>query len=327
MTTSAITATDVTGLTIDAVANLESAAHYVFQSLSESSRRVYQRTFTTWAIFARDNGFDPLALSYDNVAAFINQADVGKSTRQNRLSHIRKLVKVLAQFDTRYQRHADAINALLRVKRTQSDSERKGHSKRALSDAELIAVLDVWRYDTSRVGLRNNALIRLLVFTGLRRSEVAALQWTDVDMDSMTLTVQHGKGDKARVVAIADPSSATKTTLQALQTAMERYSPGTDYQHIFPRMTAHANPHFADDDAIDSQTVLSVVTATAKRSGIGHISPHDLRRTHITSALNAGATVADMQAQAGHASAATTLIYAQASEAQERRKRIRFNVS
>ena len=327
MTSAAITTTDVTGLTINAVADLHTAAGYVFQSLSESSRRVYERTYSTWADFARDNSFDPLALSYDNVAAFINQADVAKTTRSNRLSHIRKLVKVMAQFDTRYQRHHDAINALLRIKRTASDSERKGHSKRALSDSELMQVLDVWRYDTSRVGLRNNAMIRLLVFTGLRRSEVAALQWTDIDTDSMTLTVQHGKGDKARVVAIADPSTATKTALQALKAAMERYSPSTDYRHIFPRMTAFANPHFAADNAIDSQTVLSVVTATAKHAGIGHFSPHDLRRTHITSALNAGATVADMQAQAGHASPATTLIYAQSSDAQERRKRIRFNVS
>ena len=53
---------------------------------------------------------------------------------------------------------------------------------------------------------------------------------------------------------------------------------------------------------------------------------HDLRQTHITIALNGGATVADMQAQAGHVNAATTLLYAQGHDAQQRRRRIYFPV-
>ena len=47
-------------------------------------------------------------------------------------------------------------------------------------------------------------------------------------------------------------------------------------------------------------------------------------RTHITEGLNTGATVADMQAQAGHVNAATTLRYAQATDAVQRRHRINF---
>ena len=69
-----------------------------------------------------------------------------------------------------------------------------------------------------------------------------------------------------------------------------------------------------------------IVNNTARKAGIGHVAPHDLRRTHITIALNGGATVADMQAQAGHVNAATTLLYAQGHDAQERRRRINFPV-
>ena len=49
---------------------------------------------------------------------------------------------------------------------------------------------------------RNRALLAVLFFTGLRRSEAATLKWSDLDLDSRIFTAQHGKGDKSREVAI-----------------------------------------------------------------------------------------------------------------------------
>ena len=40
--------------------------------------------------------------------------------------------------------------------------------------------------------------------TGLRRAEVVALRWDDIDFENQTVTVRHGKSDKQRVAAIAD---------------------------------------------------------------------------------------------------------------------------
>ena len=60
---------------------------------------------------------------------------------------------------------------------------------------------------------------------------------------------------------------------------------------------------------------------TARRAGIGHVSAHDLRRTHITLALDNGAPLQDMQAQDGHANTSTTQRYAQLSDARTMRLR------
>ena len=169
-------------------------------------------------------------------------------------------------------------------------------------------------------GLRNNAMMRLLVYTGLHRSELVALTWHDIDMSEMTITVRHGKGDKERTVAIVDHSPVTKMALLTLEEAQ-----GGAYRHVFPRMTAGCNALFAKDKPVFDQKVALIVNNTARKAGIGHMAPHDLRRTHITIALNGGATVADMQAQAGHVNAAT-LLYAQGHDAQERRRRINFPV-
>ncbi len=93
-------------------------------------------------------------------------------------------------------------------------------------------------------------------------------------------------------------------------------------QAIIPH-TDHdlAEQSIFDKPTVD-QTVMRVASQTAKRAGLRDLAPHDLRRTHITEGLDAGATVADMQAQAGHANAATTLRYARATDAMRRRHRI-----
>ena len=73
-----------------------------------------------------------------------------------------------------------------------------------------------------------------------------------------------------------------------------------------------------------AETIVRVVGGSGRRIGIERLSAHDLRRTHITLALNNGASLHDMQAQAGHSNAATTLLYARPADAKSRRMRIAF---
>ena len=49
-------------------------------------------------------------------------------------------------------------------------------------------------------GIRNRAMIALAWRSGLRIGEVLALKPKDIDLDGGTVTVQHSKGDKRRVV-------------------------------------------------------------------------------------------------------------------------------
>ena len=306
---------------ITAADKFERATAIIYDNLSISSRRVYQNTHSTWRAFAAEEGMALMDLSIDNIHAFIYQADVAKSTRKNRLSHLRKLLELLAIADGAYRQHYETVKSFLKVKISEGDLARSGRYKRALSTAELSHFLNVWRYDTTNIGLRNNAMMRLLVFTGLRGSELVALTWQDIDRTEMTIIVRHGKGDKERNVALVDHSPVTKIALQALTEAQ-----GGVYHYVYPRMTAGRNPLLAADVPVFDQKVALIVKNTARKAGIGHVAPHNLRRTHITTALNGGSTVADMQAQAGHVNAATTLRYAQAHEAQERRRRISFPV-
>ena len=59
-------------------------------------------------------------------------------------------------------------------------------------------------------------MIRLLAYTGLRRSEPVMLRWSDVDSEAGLVMFRHGKGGKERVAAIVDSSDGTEIALQRL---------------------------------------------------------------------------------------------------------------
>ncbi len=182
-----------------------------------TARRVYDCTFRAWCKFADEQGFSIDDVSYGHVRAFIYEANLAKSTRQNRLSHMRKVLEALAIADReRYEQHYQAVKSFLKVKMEDSDKERSDRAKRALKPHEVTRLLDVWRDDRSIKGLRNNAMIRLLVYTGLRRSELVALRWSDVHVEAGVVTVRHGKGDKERVAAMLDSTDGTQLALERL---------------------------------------------------------------------------------------------------------------
>ena len=209
----------------------DNAVAIVLDTLSPTSRRVYHRTYRAWCQFATEHSFAVMELTLDNIRAFIHEADVAKTTRQNRLSHMRKLLELLAVGDGHYRQHYNAVKSFLKVQTNDGDMSRPERVKRALNPHEATALLGVWRNDASDIGIRNDVMIRLLIYAGLRRSELIALRWTDINVENLTITVRHGKGDKVCAVAIVDPSEGTVRALQSLRNA-----PGGGFTHTsFPR--------------------------------------------------------------------------------------------
>ena len=296
------------------------AAAIVADSLSSTSRRVYDCTFRAWCAFADTRGISIDDLSYIHVREFINEAAVAKTTRQNRLSHMRKVLEALTIADReRYEQHYQAVKSFLKVKTTDDDRMRPGRTKRALKPHEVTRLLDVWRNDPSIKGIRNNAMVRLLVYTGLRRSELVMLRWTDVDAEAGLVAVRNGKGGKERVAAILDSTDGTELALDRL-----RKSQPEEFQFLFASTAPGRGTRWLADTPTSDEVVALVVGKTAKLAGLGRLAAHDLRRTLITIGLESGGHVKDLQDQAGHANAATTLRYAQSADARKRREKIKL---
>ena len=293
----------------------------IADNLAPSSQRVYRHTYGQWRQFAYRHQLDCFDLSFENLSVFLNQGDMAGATRRSWKAHMLRLLDWLEESPTRGEWYAVQRRRLLKfLKGARMESAGgKTRSKKALSRSEVARLLAVWEEDSRPMGVRNYALLRLMIYTGLRRAEVVALRWDDIDFEDQLVTVRHGKGGKERIAAIAD---MTDETIGALYTLWEAQDGA--YDHIFPTMTAGYNPRFKRDEAMNAETIVRVVSGSGRRIGIERLSAHDLRRTHITLALNSGAPLPDMQAQAGHANAATTLLYARPADAKTRRARIAF---
>lgn len=159
-------------------------------------------------------------------------------------------------------------------------------------------------------------LVALGIATGLRRGELLALRWSDVDEAAGTLTVARSLSRAAGAgYAIADPKSrrAHRTIAlpalardalrrQAEAQARDREAAGTAWQD-------RAVYVFTDPIGrlLHPESVTSAWRALVARTGIGHLRLHDLRHTAATLSLSAGIPVQDVADMLGHSSASITL--------------------
>ena len=165
---------------------------------------------------------------------------------------------------------------------------------RALTPGELRALFAECA-DDSPAGVRDAALLAVLYGGGLRRGEIVSLDMSDYLPATGALTIRHGKGDKARIVYLTGGAQGAMAAWTRLR--------GGDHGPLFPpinkggRVTARR---------MTDQAVLAMLQRRAVKAGVGHFSPHDLRRTFISDLLDAGADIATVQKLAGHSSVATT---------------------
>ena len=293
--------------------------------VAASSARVYRATYAKWQAWAAAQGIAPLDLNYNTVQTFLGDHESAKATKQRQLSALRKLADVLAVLDFQNPARKAACESLKLLKvRNGGGTRQSNRQKRALPYREAQRLLDYWgdlpaeQGPPQAIRARNAAIMAVLLLTGVRRSELAALRWQDVDFENGVIHIASGKGDKARDVAVYG-----QTALDALKRWQIEQPSG--YAFVFTRFAGRAG-RFGPDKPMTAQAIYNIFTLTGERSGVGKTAPHDARRTLLTELLATGTPLQDVQAQAGHARGDTTLAYAQAVDARQRRKqgRVRY---
>jgi integrase/recombinase XerD len=138
---------------------------------------------------------------------------------------------------------------------------------------------------------RDQAMLRVMYYGGLRVAELASLTWSSViprDSGEVQLALV-GKGDKARNVLL--PAEVGHDLLALRHGALSG-------ARCFP---------------ITERRVSYIVKAAARRAGIDReVSPHTFRHAHASHALDNGASIALVSATLGHADLKTTSVYAHA---------------
>lgn len=168
-----------------------------------------------------------------------------------------------------------------------------------LSERETIQLIE--QPDTTTLkGIRDRAMLELLYGTGLRNSELRFLKIDQVDLERKILRIDHGKGNKARVLPLGEEAHAW----------LEEY-----LVKVRPHLVRRPDQKLVFIASITgeelSRTVLvDAVHRVAKRAGLEKtVTPHVLRHSCATHMLRRGANVRHLQKLLGHESLDTTQIY------------------
>jgi len=152
---------------------------------------------------------------------------------------------------------------------------------------------------TTLKGLRDRAILAVMIGAGLRRSEVAGLTFEHIQQrDGRWVIVDMiGKGNRVRTVPIP---SWTKQAIDEWS-----HTASLSGGNVFRSINRGDN---LSGDTMTSQAVQDVVKHYAGRCGF-QIAAHDLRRTFAKLARRGGADLMQIQLSLGHASVKTTERY------------------
>lgn len=275
-------------------------------TLSSKNRIDYEKTFNQWQAYCNDNNHFAYNFDLMLVKDFLTNNEWSFNTRKVKLAHIRKYAEILAHSD----RHGStdfAYNygrlALLKPKSLGGKKDIIKH--RALSDKQVYTLFNSVS-STSNRDVRDTAILGLLLFGGLRSSEVASLLWSDCDFMNDILFIRNGKGGKsANVPMLGD------LKLMLLRWQFEQSKHG-NYDYVV--CAVYRSDKLGPATMCSSGVISTITRRLSSDTGI-NFKPHDTRRTAITSLIDNGASVADVRDFARHSNGDTTLRYAVNSNA------------
>ena len=150
-------------------------------------------------------------------------------------------------------------------------------------------------------GVRDRALIAVLYGAGLRVGEALDLQLKDLTLEDGAIIVQHGKGDRRRVVGIDDGN------LALLEAWLERRKRlGVPWKA--PVFCAISKGRAGKP--LEQAQVRAMLSRRRKRAGIQkRVHPYGFRHSHAADLAATGLPINVIQRQLGHANASTTSRY------------------
>lgn len=157
--------------------------------------------------------------------------------------------------------------------------------------------------DTAKLGgLRDRAIIELLFSSGLRVSELVALDRDHINLKRREFMVR-GKGQKDRPIFIS-PEAA-----EWIQRYLDKRQDNT--KPLFIRYSGSKKVDLSGNyHRLTARSIQRMIARYALAAGITkHVSPHTLRHSYATDLLMNGGDLRSVQAMLGHSNIATTQIY------------------
>lgn len=235
----------------------------------------------------------------DAYAAFVMAEPIGAGCRRLRVRVVKRLFGFLAARGTLFLNPAER---LVEPARRDSLPSLVASVKQV---RDLLAAPDV----RTRLGLRDRALLEVLYATGVRVGELEQLTLADAQLRDELLWVQHGKGDKPRVVPLGHQAAFWLSWyLRDARPHLTRRFP--DERALFVVRTGRP---------LKQSMVREILYKYCRAQELAVLwSPHDLRHACATHLLRAGADIRAIQSLLGHQRLDSTAIYTEVAAADVR---------
>lgn len=189
---------------------------------------------------------------------------------------------------------------------------------------ELLSFLKIIQSNES---LKAYTMFYTLAFTGLRSGELLALQWSDIDFNRKTLTVNHSLiyNEELKIFQLTEPKTkhskreigiddSTLNILLKWRNYQREFfigrgiNTGSDNQLIF---TSQTNHYMTDT------YLRRIIRRVTQKYELPHITIHGFRHTHCSLLFEAGVEMHNVKERLGHSSIRTTMnIYTHVTKAE-----------
>ena len=219
--------------------------------------------------------------------AFLNQQQYSRKTISRKLSSLRSFFRFLVR-----ENHLEK-NPFLMVSTPKSE-KRLPEFMYPEEVLELLQLPDL----NKNLGIRDRAILEVFYASGMRVSELVALNLESIDLDTGTALV-FGKGAKERYVPLG------RYSIEALQNYLQKARPKFILNRQEKALFLNKNGGRLSDRSIRRMVDKYVQHLSFQKK----ISPHTIRHTFATHLLNAGADLRSVQELLGHVNISTTQIY------------------
>jgi integrase/recombinase XerC len=233
-----------------------------------------------------------IAVQTDSVRAYLahlNGRHYSKATIARKLATLRSFYKFLVKRDRVSSNPVSAVRTPKQEKKL----------PRFLEYEDVKRLLETPPVNTW-LGARDRAILETLYSTGIRVSELVALNMDDIDFLGEVVHIR-GKGKKERI------SPISSSALQVIQHYMEFRNKRAQSNPNFESRVLFVNKH---GRRLSTRSIRRKMDKYLKTAGLDpSISPHTLRHSFATHMLNNGADLRSVQELLGHQSLSTTQVY------------------
>jgi site-specific recombinase XerD len=279
----------------DANSQIELVVEAVLNGVGKGSRPVYAGAISAFREWSATNPHENAYSSLLAYRRYMEDRGLQNATINRHLSALRRF------FETAYhmnQLPESVWKNIQEVKNIHVQGQKRGNWLSFDQAQALLKAPDI----TTFKGLRDRAILAVMLGCGLRRSEVSGLRGDHLVQREGVWFIENllGKHNRTRTIPLQE------WVVQAvLQYIMSFTNSNVPSGRLFWSIDRHGNWH----SSISSQAIWLIVLDYAKKIGVEKLTPHDLRRTYAELLRRSGGNLEEVQALLGHSSLAVTQRY------------------